>query len=122
MTLPAWGTVQAVLPVLLPLSCIFQAGAACLQSICAFGCLTELRSACRVHFQTEGGVYGFTLLEDSEFYAKDTRPNENIPDLSQNPNDPFDNSRRRQLLMQTAEDRGRDAGKWELPGPGIPLQ
>ncbi|KAK9813800.1 hypothetical protein WJX73_010289 [Symbiochloris irregularis] len=58
--------------------------------------------SCLIHFQTDGGVYGFTLLEDHEFYAKDTRPDEHIPDLSQNPNDPFDNSRRRRLLAEDA--------------------
>ena len=92
---------------------------------------------CSIHFQTDGGVYGFTLLEDHEFYAKDTRPDAHIPDLSQNPNDPFDNSKRRRLQASnpahyTLVPRGRspahgaDPRLWrdeeDVPSPGIPAR
>ena len=48
----------------------------------------QLLPARRVHFQTDGGTYGFTLLEDWEYVERDSRPSENIPDLTANPNDP----------------------------------
>jgi hypothetical protein len=36
----------------------------------------------RVHFKLQNGAYGFTMLEDKDFYEKDRRPAENTPHLS----------------------------------------
>ena len=54
---------------------------------------------------------------------KDVRPAENIPDLTGNPNDPFDISRRRLLDTPAAEhlSHGISSAGHDLPGPGIPL-
>ena len=68
----------------------------------------EAQMSCRVHFQTEGGTYGFSLLEDYEFIERDVRPAENIPDLAGNSG--FDISKRRLLAdEQLAQPDGQHA-------------
>ena len=47
---------------------------------------------CRVHFKLKSGVYGFTMLEDKEFYVSDARPSDSIPNMASSADEPVDES------------------------------
>ena len=47
---------------------------------------------CRVHFKLKSGAYGFTMLEDKEFYTSDARPSDSIPNMASSADEPVDES------------------------------